>query len=74
MKSYLLINKHTGVLVEGIEVMFVNREAVSGFDYTLALLNIDGWIVTNPAKYFGGLWFFISGEQINNEWEIVGEV
>lgn len=89
MKSYLLMHKKTGNLVEATPLLFGSytpKEPVFNFEYAtnswrkvtnlyeVHLGKRDGWIVNNPDPAFGGLWFYMPENAISREWVVVGEV
>jgi hypothetical protein len=79
MKTFLLMSKSTGALVEGARVYLKDKETgLSPVEHFLVVIDVDrehdGWIVTAPKKYFAGLWIYIEREQVETELEIIGEV
>ncbi len=78
MKTFLLMSKATGELVEGKRVWFCdfpNGLSIDGFVLHWEFWkNPDGWIVTAPKKYFAGLWVYVTSEHVEREFEVIGEV
>jgi hypothetical protein len=76
MKTFLLMSKSTGALVEGARVCLIDQYfGIKNRDFALLFPgDVDGWIVTSPHKFFGGLRVYVDAETVSRVFEIIGEV
>jgi hypothetical protein len=79
MKTFLLMSRSTGQLVEGARVFLKDKDTgVPAWEAMVIHLDFcrehDGWIVTSPHKFFGGLRVYVDAETVSRVFEIIGEV
>lgn len=84
IKSYLLLSKKTGNVMEGFRVNFVDakrwdNETPSPKGYKVVLMidnEFDGWIVRNPEadSGMGGFSIFLPRDWADEELENLGEI
>jgi hypothetical protein len=68
------MSKEKGDLIEAVPVLTMDKTVADIHTYFLSFGAPDGFVVTNPEKFFGGLWVFIDTKTINKNFVYIGEV
>lgn len=75
MKTFILMCKNTGKLVEGYRVCFFDKtdtRPILNDKYRIAVLKCDGWLLGNPAV--GPLFWFFNEPGVAENFENLGEL